>query len=153
MGSKSVGDPIISSGNQVFLWEVAGGEAEDQPLVLRQSGHEIRSTATGLMWLFHCNSAGERPSFCRSSPSSRPASGVLGASLLLPTKRVVPPGRSLLMRPRRRPEWSNQGACIQAGGQVIQGLGSLGSGMQNKVAIQQASLPNRSQCGLISETS
>lgn len=57
------------------------------------------------------------------------------------------------MRPHRLPEWSNQGACIQAEGQVIQGLGSFGSGMQNKVAIQQTSLPNHAHCGLISETS
>lgn len=57
------------------------------------------------------------------------------------------------MRPHRLAEWSSQGACIQARGQLIQGLCSFGSGMQNHVAIQQTSLPNHTHCGLISETS
>lgn len=79
---------------------------------------------------------------------------------ILPGPRLGPsevggssvPGRDL---PSNEAPWISPSEAIKAqeSGLVIQGLGIFGSGMQNKVAIWQTSLPNHAQFRLISESS
>lgn len=154
VGSKSVGDPIISSGNQVFLWEAAGGEAEDQPLVLRQSGHESDPLRQASCGYFVATLPESAPAFADLPlAAGQPLGSLVQVSSCLQSE-WVPPRTEPSDEAPQTPRVEQSGRMHPGrGGQVIQGLGSFGSGMQNKVAIQQASLPNHAQCGLISETS